>query len=54
MCNLSEAVSESATKCTQRATIIRMFEKGKAIDEIEDLTGYPLELIEEVKAELED
>ncbi len=54
MCNLSEAVSESATKRTQRATIIRMFEKGKAIDEIEDLTGYPLELIEEVKAELEE
>ena len=48
MCNLSEAIVED----TMRDTIVRMLSKGVTSEEIEDLTGYPLSLIEEVQADL--
>ena len=48
MCNLSEAIVEDA----MRDTIVRMLSKGVTSEEIEDLTGYPLSLIEEVQADL--
>ena len=31
-----------------------MLSRGKTVEEIRDFTGYPLELIEEAKAELEE
>ena len=58
MCNLSEALIEETQIATQIATqksiITRLFSKGKTVEEIEDLTGYPLSLIEETRIELEE
>ena len=50
MCNLSVAVAEDALK----KGIKDMLSRGKTVEEIRDFTGYPLELIEEAKAELEE
>ena len=50
MCNLSVAVEENALK----KGIKDMLSRGKTVEEIRDFTGYPLELIEEAKAELEE
>jgi hypothetical protein len=52
MCNLSEALVEDTRKAT--AKIIKLLMLNKTSEEIEDLTGYPLELIEKVKADLEE
>ena len=54
MCNLSEAIVEDAMRDTMRDTIVRMLSKGVTSEEIADLTGYPLSLIEEVQADLEE
>ena len=50
MCNLSEALVEDTIKDTIRV----MLSKGKTPEEIEEFTDYPLDLIEEVKADLEE
>ena len=52
MCNLSEALVEDTRKATAKITKLLML--NKTSEEIEELTGYPLSLIEEVKAELEE
>ena len=50
MCNLSEALVEDTIKDTIRVIL----SKGKTPEEIEEFTDYPLDLIEEVKADLEE
>ena len=50
MCNLSEALVEDTIKDTIRV----MLSKGKTPEEIEEFTDYPFDLIEEVKADLEE
>ena len=50
MCNLSEALVENTIKDTIKV----MLSKGKTPKEIEDITDYPLELIEEVLADMEE
>ena len=52
MCNLSEALVEDTRKATVK--IIKLLMLNKTSEEIEDLTGYPLELNEKVKADLEE
>ena len=54
MCNLSEALVEDTIKDTIKDTIRVMLSKGKTPEEIEEFTDYPLDLIEEVKADLEE
>lgn len=54
MCNLSEALIEETQIATQKSIITRLLSKGKTVEEIEDLTGYPLSLIEETRIELEE
>ncbi len=50
MCNLSEALVEDTRKAS--VNITKLFMQGKTSEEIEELTGYPLSLIEEVQADL--
>ena len=54
MCNLSEALVEDTIKDTIKDTIRVMLSKGKTPEEIEEFTDYPLSLIEEVQADLEE
>ena len=51
MCNLSEALVEDTRKAS--VNITKLFMQGKTSEEIEEITDYPLSLIEEVQADLE-
>ena len=52
MCNLSEALVEDTRKAS--VNITKLFMQGKTSEEIEKITDYPLSLIEEVQADLEE